>query len=201
MIVGSEVGATIGTERSGEEVAAQIAVVDTTKPRQRVLGLTNGVAHVGSLLSLVEVFLVHIVHIEHTECCLLRESIRITGTNHRAGIALAGQYLVTGEERQAVVFAQALYLIEQRRSPTDTIAVTLRECCLVVRLVGPTGVPTFRLGPVAAERELGLSRKALDDVPGQGTQTADALTVSDLLVVFNDVHRIVDFLDAGTTHT
>ena len=71
MVVRSEIGATVGTERSGEEVAAQIAVVDTTKPRQRVLGLTNGVAHVGSLLGLLEVFLVHIVHIEHTEGCLL----------------------------------------------------------------------------------------------------------------------------------
>ena len=98
-----------------------------------------------------------------------------------------------------MVFAQALHLIVQRSSPTNVIAIALREGCLIVGILRLTAVPAFRLGPVAAQREFRLGDETLDDVPRQGTHAADALTVADAAVVVDDSQGTIFWFHAGTT--
>ena len=65
MVVGCELRTAISTESSGEEVTAQVRVVDTSEPRKGVVRCAD--------LRLVGIFQrsrLHVAHVELTEGCV-----------------------------------------------------------------------------------------------------------------------------------
>ena len=70
VVVRSKVRATVRTESGSEEIASHQRVVDTSEPRQCVLGLVDGVVEVGRLLGLVVVVVLHVVHLNQTKSAI-----------------------------------------------------------------------------------------------------------------------------------
>ena len=192
-VVGSKLRRTIGTERSGQQVLALVTVVHTTKPRQRAVRRTN--------LSR-ELILTprRVGHVDHTESIAHRKLSGITGTGDRRRVRVRSKYLITGQNVQAVILAQTLNLVVQSRSPTNAITMAVVQLrYAIARLL--TSVPALRLLPVAAERELGLSRQTLHGLPGQTSASANALQLRNTYIVIQRRHGAKDLLDIGRTHT
>ena len=99
-----------------------------------MLRLTDAIGGIGNLLGGAGNLAVanHVEHLEETECLFLSVFRRIACTNHAAAVGFRSKHLVTGQEREFMIFAQALHLIVQRRSPADAVSVALCQGSLVV---------------------------------------------------------------------